>query len=1198
MSTDRQLLFGILAMQTGFISQDDLVSATSVWLEDKSTPLDQVLVDRGRLGAEEHALLSALVKRHLELYDNNPQKSLAAVGSMGTSIREELEGLQDTDVQASLAHISTQDATRTHSIHRPTAETHRFRILRPHARGGLGEVFVAEDRELNREVALKEIQLHRADDPESRGRFLLEAEITGRLEHPGIVPVYGLGTYADGRPYYAMRFVRGDNLKDAIRAFHGMSNHRSIRAGQDSNDSEDASRLPKSAFLSIEFRKLFGRFIDVCNAIDFAHSRGVLHRDIKPGNIMLGKHGETLVVDWGLAKSVGRSEKHKASGEATIQPSSGSGSASTQMGNALGTPAYMSPEQAAGRLDQMGPRSDVYCLGATLYSLLTGRPPVIADDPGSVLRNVEAGVFPAPRSVNGNIPKALESICLKAMSLDPADRYSSARELVDDAERWLADEPVLAHAESKVEAAFRWMRRHKSWTLAGSASLVVVTAALIVALFLINEARTAAEMAHQGAVAQRREAEDARDAEVRHRLLAESLAARNRGLAENERLAREQAEDLVSRNEQLAKNCFALAEEERRARAQAAELFYLNDITSAQREWDVGSAYDAFDLLLNSNPESRGWEYKYLYKSFTRNLVHLLEHESGVDGVAYSPDGEQVVSGSEDGTLHVWNLANPMQHRQWKGHQDRVSKVVFDPAGRLVSASLDKTLRIWDVENGREIRTLRGHDQQILALAISSDGARIVGGGADGLQLWDAENGQAISEFKTSLTAVTSVAYSPDGERIAVGCQDESIRFLDARNGEETSALEGVPGMVVCVAFSPDGRHFACGTEHGARLWSLPEGITEMPLKGYAGSVTCLAFSSDSKQFITGNDDSILKVWDVESRREQHTLKGHLGIVTSVAFSADGRHLLSGGTDRTVRVWDTHQDQERTVLQGHASPVTCTAFSPDGEHAASGSENGVLKVWKVDSGREELSVQLHADCVTSVAFDPGKQWCVSAGRDASLRIWNPDNGREIRTLQGNGACILGLAVSPDGRRIASGSEDGLRLWDAESGQQVPSFRGPRLSIASVAFGPDGRRIASGNADGTIRIWDARSGEPLLVIDDLQSQVTSLEFSPDGQEILCVTADESMSLWDAKTGQERVTFLTATGSVTAAAYSPDGKRIISGSDSGLKLWHAGNGQEVLSLWGQDSAVNCVAFSPDGARVISGNSDHTVCVWDAK
>jgi serine/threonine-protein kinase len=400
-SADRNLLFGILALQMDFVGRDALIRAMHAWVLDKARPLGQILVEQGALRPDAHALLEALVHKHLELHGGDAQKCLAS-SSLG-SARQELKEIADPEVQASLAHASAArhadevdpDATRPPAAGTPTSAGLRFRILRPHAKGGLGQVFVANDEELHREVALKEIQDRYADNRDSRVRFLLEAEITGGLEHPGIVPVYGLGSYADGRPYYAMRFIKGDSLQEAIKGFHA---------------TEGSRRDPGERALAL--RGLLGRFVDVCNAVAYAHSRGVLHRDLKPGNVMLGGYGETLVVDWGLAKPVGRPEGADGSAEGTLRPASASGSAPTQLGSVIGTPAFMPPEQAAGRLDQLGPASDVYSLGATLYCLLTGQAPVTGADRAAVLRQVQRGEFPPPRQVKGAVPRALEAVCL------------------------------------------------------------------------------------------------------------------------------------------------------------------------------------------------------------------------------------------------------------------------------------------------------------------------------------------------------------------------------------------------------------------------------------------------------------------------------------------------------------------------------------------------------------------------------------------------------------------------------------------------------------------------------------------------------------------------------------------------------------------------------------------------------------------
>lgn len=352
----------------------------------------------------------------------------------------------------------------------------RYRPVRFHARGGLGEVFVAEDEELHREVALKRIQAPFADDPESRRRFLREAEVTGRLEHPGIVPVYGLEQGPDGQPGYAMRFIQGESLQEAIQKFHQA-------------DAFEGQRR-------LKLRELLSRFIAACNAVAYAHSRGTWHRDLKPANIMLGQFGETLVVDWGLAKRGMRDEgrgmreegKHEAISANTEPPSDCSSLAPvlTQTGQTLGTPAYMSPEQAAGNGDQVGPASDIYSLGATLYCLLCGQAPFSPSNVEDTLAKVQRGDFPPPRGIQETVPRALEAVCLKAMALAPSGRYASALELAGEVERWLADEPVAVYAEPWRTRLGRWARRHRPLLAGTVALLLTAVAGLLVGLVAVR----------------------------------------------------------------------------------------------------------------------------------------------------------------------------------------------------------------------------------------------------------------------------------------------------------------------------------------------------------------------------------------------------------------------------------------------------------------------------------------------------------------------------------------------------------------------------------------------------------------------------------------------------------------------------------------------------------------------------------------
>jgi serine/threonine-protein kinase len=478
------LLFGLLALQNNFIDRDALVAAFNSWLAHRSRRLGEILEERGALSASRRALMDELVEEHLQLHGNAPEHSLAALGPIGAA-GVALSQVADPEVRACMAWVLTdpqldEERDRTASFgvtEDSTSAGARFQILRPHARGGLGEVFVALDHDLHREVALKEIQLGFVDDPRHRARFEFEAVVTGGLEHPGIVPVYALGHTPDGRPYYAMRFIRGNSLKEAIRRFYQAER----QPGRDRSQS------------ALEFRELLGRFKDVCHAISYAHSRAVLHRDLKPGNIMLGPYGETLVVDWGMAKTIEQSGVGRPleAPELPLLAPQGIGLEATRAGSTMGTPGYMSPEQAAGRLDQIGPRTDVYGLGATLYHLLTDRAPCEAEQVGEVLQQAQTGNILRPRTFNPRVAPALEAICLKAMAREPERRYDTAAALKSDLERWLGDEPVSAWREPWGVRARRWLGRHHTLVAAAAATILVAAVSLALATVLLQSAPAA-----------------------------------------------------------------------------------------------------------------------------------------------------------------------------------------------------------------------------------------------------------------------------------------------------------------------------------------------------------------------------------------------------------------------------------------------------------------------------------------------------------------------------------------------------------------------------------------------------------------------------------------------------------------------------------------------------------------------------------
>ncbi len=500
---ERNLLVGMIALQMELITQEQLLRAFQAWTLDREKTIESLLLDQRAITHEGQAFIAAIATKFISLHQESIEFSIASLSSID-SLREKLAALDDDEIEKTLVSVENIKRERSSQreqheeptlLHHASFEGRRFKILRPHAKGGLGEVSIAEDLELHREVALKQIQARFRSDPESRARFMIEAEITGRLEHPGIVPVYSLGTTEFGKPFYAMRFIHGDSLRQAISKLYA----------------SDQPKLDTEAY-RMAIRKLLRRFVDVCNAMEYAHSRGVLHRDLKPGNIMLGKYGETLVVDWGLAKPIGKTDQYKErTDEPTVVPKSQDGSSHTQLGTIVGTLAYMSPEQASGQHQTLGIKADIYSLGATLYHLLTGHAPIPKGETAEMLRAILEGKILSPKLKNTLVPEALSAVCMKALALRPEDRYGSAAALADEIELWLADEPVKAYREPLYDRMGRLVRRHQ--TLVASSLLILVLSTLS----LVGFNRLVADRNHRLQVAN--------DAEREQRLKAEQAQA-------------------------------------------------------------------------------------------------------------------------------------------------------------------------------------------------------------------------------------------------------------------------------------------------------------------------------------------------------------------------------------------------------------------------------------------------------------------------------------------------------------------------------------------------------------------------------------------------------------------------------------------------------------------------------------------------
>jgi tetratricopeptide (TPR) repeat protein/tRNA A-37 threonylcarbamoyl transferase component Bud32 len=483
METDRNLLFGVLALQADLIDRDCFAEACAAWAISKETPLADLLVQRGWLTPADRADVEKLLQRKLKKHRGDARAGLVEVTS--DDVKQSLAAVPDPDVRRSLASMMTPPAPG-HVLLSTTAQfpesRDRYTLSRLHATGGIGRVWLARDASLGRDVALKELRSEQAGHPVVWARFLREAQVTGQLEHPGIVPIYELGQRpGDQAPFYTMRFVRGRTLAEAVAAYH--------------------QRLGRGEAGPLELRELLTAFVGVCNAVAYAHSRGVLHRDLKPQNVVLGDYGEVIVLDWGLAKLMDRPDEAAAP---LHVPNAGEPDATVQ-GQVLGTPAYMAPEQAEGRLDLLGPASDVYGLGAILYEVMTGRPPFTGNDTAAVLQQVVHETPPRPRSLAKGVPPALEAVCLKALAKRPAERYATAKELAGEVQRWLADEPVSVYRDPIAVRLGRWARKHRTAVAVGAALLQTAVIVLAVSVLLI--ARSRAQVEHERAQVERERAQ-------------------------------------------------------------------------------------------------------------------------------------------------------------------------------------------------------------------------------------------------------------------------------------------------------------------------------------------------------------------------------------------------------------------------------------------------------------------------------------------------------------------------------------------------------------------------------------------------------------------------------------------------------------------------------------------------------------------
>jgi WD40 repeat protein/tRNA A-37 threonylcarbamoyl transferase component Bud32 len=1006
--------------------------------------------------------------------------------------------------------------------------TTQFTILHPHASGGLGTVSIARDEAMGRQVALKQIRPEIADDSRSRLRFLHEAEITGQLEHPGIIPVYALGLDSHGRPYYAMKFVHGRTLAEGIIEYH-------------------AHPTP------LAFQDLLRRFIAVCQAIAYAHERAVIHRDLKPANIMLGQYGETLILDWGLAKRIGTTDAPESD-----MPSKPASAWMTRDGAVVGTPSYMSPEQAAGQVELHGPAADIYSLGAILYQILTSTPPHSGGSASEVLSKVQETTPPSPRSLRSGVPRPLEAICLKAMSNRAEDRYPSAKALAEDVERYLADERVTACREPITARAARWARRHRVIVAAAAALLITAAAALLVSNVLIRreQGHTAAALGRAvagetDAMRQRKEAESQRaSAELR---LAQSLIADGKAFVLLKRW-----DESNDRFRQAADVLHAMHASPWPAELALWDLYRdspppLNRFDGIELPGLAAVAFlpDGRTFLAGGGPAPTKGMIEAFDAPIGRKLYTLPGHAAPVTSIAVSRDGRTALTGSADKTLKLWDLTTRRDTQTLTGHTGPVRAVALSSDAHLaVSASDDGAVRLWDIATAKELHTFTGHQGPVRSVAISPDVHWAVSGGADKtVRVWDLAGKRAARTLSEHLLAVNAVTFSTDGREIFSASDDKTIKSWSTAGGGGSTWLYPDEGPVTALAYSPFEPRFLTATASGSiTLWIADSMKIARAYRSGLTNVQSIAFPPDAWTAVSACAQGNLTLWDMVGAREARMMRGATGPVTAVALTADGSMALHASTGQ-LTLCDTSTARVIRALPAPLGAGAAIALSPDGHLAAAAiADTPDILLWDVKSAQPLPPLKGHTQRITSLAFSADGTTLISASRDQTLRIWDAAQARPIVTLTGHTAPVNAVAISADGKLAASASDDRtVKLWDIAAKSELRTYESHTAPVTAVALSADGRLLASAGADKLIHIWNPTSPTPIHTLHGHTDTITGLALSPDSRILLSASSDGSLRLWDPSDGRELLHF--SIGRITSVAFASSAfKAASSGPDS--------------------------------------------------
>lgn len=1151
MNRDQNLLFGIFAVQLKKISPTQLVDEAGAWATDPAKDLPERLVASGALTEKDRNFIDRLVAEAIEAYHGDAHATLASVGGeeqVNQTFRGSILLTKEGGVHRFMPEQQVLGILDHESAFGLEESPGRYTHSSEYARGGMGRVLLVHDAYLGRDIALKELlpvftPSSGSDVPTPMrlsmsfmARFLQEARITGQLEHPAIVPVYEVGRRNDGALYYTMKLVRGKTMSAAIRAEETLE-----------------GRL-----------KLLPHFVDLCQAIAYAHSRGVIHRDIKPGNVMVGEFGETVVLDWGLAKAKDRQDVHADGMAETLRAMSLGGQdeiTKTAYGQALGTPAYMPPEQARGRINEIDERSDVYSLGALLYELLTGKTPFTGATIDKMLKAAIEETPPLIESIAPGAPPELAAICRRAMQKEPKDRYQSARELADEIERFQSGALVQAHHYTFGQHLKRWAKKNKIFLATAAAALVILLGVGVYSYVSIYQALTETEKARNEAESARKESETART----------------------------EAEKALDISESAS---------------------YRTSLMMASSQIGSGQYEDAREALWSTAESKRGWEWGYLLDQAYPEQLMLSGHEGNVLSANYSPDGKRIVTVSEDRTAKVWDAKTGKELLAFKGHADGLTSAEFSPDGnRLLIVSKDGTAKVWDANSGQQVSSLGGEGLSLSEAVWSPDGKRI--GTADkkeGAQLWDAESGAKISVMTGQLGAMRSIRFSQDGNRCLALCADNSIRVWNSQN-ESVVTFPVQDQAIESANFALNGELILIELRYKIILWDCAQSKEILEL----GSVSAYqnlsaAVSMDGKHAavldggngLNGNNGA-LSVWDLSSQKLIDRIRVNTEY-SRITFSPDGRKIvITYDYNRQILCYDIGN------LHGGATRVpdrweywdSQNAISPDGGWSANWVRNRVLlrRVPTADDAETQFIPIVRGDHGYQVFF--AKKSCRALATYLFFRhavVMNPVNGMSYSQLtlpNGTGLSTL----SGDGTRAAStmsvsSEETEIFVWETTRGHILHSSVKPRRDVRCMTLDLEGTSLVIAGEDKNVNVWNASNGAKIATLAGHTGTINRVSFSRDGTRLISASDDGTAKIWDCTANQLVATLDAQAGAVLSAQFSSDDRRIVTAHQGQVVLWDADADQQRIVLRGTGNA-DWPVFTPDGSRIIIGNQ-----IWDSE